>query len=175
MRGQFWCKFRFSRKVWVMRGYGLREVWVKRGSTVLVLLVRHIPTPLQPWRFSIDRAVHHNGRAQLTELCVQNDRPGLGRFEPTEQLAGIKESGKVQNDCWRYTGADVEVKRVVRKFDFRCKRCPLGMRNSWRKQYLRRWVLVWTLCDTDGKISLWCLLRRWKGRSIAARGQTWKG
>ena len=36
MRGQFWCKFGFcySRKVWVMRGYGLREVWVKRGSTV---------------------------------------------------------------------------------------------------------------------------------------------
>ena len=27
---------------------------------------------------------HHNGRAQLTELCVQNDRPELGRFEPTE-------------------------------------------------------------------------------------------
>ena len=43
MRGQFWCKFGFcsSRKVWVMRGmgyegYGLREVWVKRGSTVVV-------------------------------------------------------------------------------------------------------------------------------------------
>ena len=38
MRGQFWCKFGFcsSRKVWVMtrRGYGLREVWVKRASTV---------------------------------------------------------------------------------------------------------------------------------------------
>ena len=40
MRGHFWCKFRFcsSRKVWVMWGYGLREVWFKRGSTVHTLL-----------------------------------------------------------------------------------------------------------------------------------------
>ena len=36
MRGQFWCKFGFcsNQNVWVMRVYGLREVWVKRGSTV---------------------------------------------------------------------------------------------------------------------------------------------
>ena len=43
MRGQFWCKFGFcsSRKVWFMRGYGLREVWVKRGSTVVVQTRKH--------------------------------------------------------------------------------------------------------------------------------------
>ena len=37
MRGQFWCKFGFrsNQNVWVMRVYGLREVWVKRGSTVV--------------------------------------------------------------------------------------------------------------------------------------------
>ena len=37
MRGQFWCKFGFrsNQNVWVMRVYGLREVWVKRGSTVI--------------------------------------------------------------------------------------------------------------------------------------------
>ena len=44
MRGHFWCKMKiwFHKKVWVMRpsgvmrgsGYGLWEVWVKRGSTV---------------------------------------------------------------------------------------------------------------------------------------------
>jgi hypothetical protein len=37
MRGQIWCIFGFSssQKVWLMRVYGLREVWVKRGLTVL--------------------------------------------------------------------------------------------------------------------------------------------
>jgi hypothetical protein len=43
MRGDFWCKndsdFRFLKKLWVIRGYGLTEVWpvlwVMRGSTVL--------------------------------------------------------------------------------------------------------------------------------------------
>jgi hypothetical protein len=36
MRGQIWCIFGFSssQKVWLMRVYGLREVWVKRGLTV---------------------------------------------------------------------------------------------------------------------------------------------
>jgi len=36
MRGQFWCKFQFgvSRNLWVMGGYGILGVWVKRGSTV---------------------------------------------------------------------------------------------------------------------------------------------
>ena len=39
MRGQFWCKFGFrsNQNVWVMRVYGLREVWVKRGSTVVCM------------------------------------------------------------------------------------------------------------------------------------------
>ncbi|KAF8808164.1 hypothetical protein BYT27DRAFT_7098689, partial [Phlegmacium glaucopus] len=37
MRGQFWCKFRFGARqnLWVMGGYGLVEVWGKRGSTVV--------------------------------------------------------------------------------------------------------------------------------------------
>ena len=49
--GQFSCKFGFcsSRKVWVMRVYGLREVWVKRRSTVVLscfdVLVNESCTP----------------------------------------------------------------------------------------------------------------------------------
>ena len=62
MRGQFWCKFRFC-KVWVMRGNGLREVWVKRGSTVpkrdfvnyirrhLFNFLRHTSVLTRPWSF----------------------------------------------------------------------------------------------------------------------------
>ena len=40
MRGHFWCKITiwFPKKVWVMRGYGLRQVWVKTGSTVFQLI-----------------------------------------------------------------------------------------------------------------------------------------
>jgi len=36
MRGQFWCRFQFGvdRNLWVMGGYGILGVWVKRGSTV---------------------------------------------------------------------------------------------------------------------------------------------
>ena len=39
MKGQFWCKFEFciSQKVWVKRVYELREVWVKRGLTVVTV------------------------------------------------------------------------------------------------------------------------------------------
>jgi hypothetical protein len=37
MRGRFWCKFRFlcGQNLWVMGVYGILEVWVKRGSTVV--------------------------------------------------------------------------------------------------------------------------------------------
>ena len=39
MRGQFWCKFQFGvgRNLWVMGGYGILGVWVKRGSTVFIV------------------------------------------------------------------------------------------------------------------------------------------
>jgi len=38
MRGQFWCKFQFGvgQNLWVMGGYGILGVWVKRGSTVFL-------------------------------------------------------------------------------------------------------------------------------------------
>ena len=38
MRGQFWCKFRFgAAKTYGLWGvYGILEVWVKRGSTVVL-------------------------------------------------------------------------------------------------------------------------------------------
>jgi hypothetical protein len=40
MRGQIWCIFGFSssQKVWLMRVYGLREVWIKRGLTVYIYI-----------------------------------------------------------------------------------------------------------------------------------------
>jgi len=37
MRGQFWCRFQFGvdRNLWVMGGYGILGVWVKKGLTVV--------------------------------------------------------------------------------------------------------------------------------------------
>jgi hypothetical protein len=61
MRGQFWCIFGFtgssSQKVWVMRVYGLREVWIKRGLTVatFVHLVSEFSKTIYGYCVQLDR------------------------------------------------------------------------------------------------------------------------
>ena len=71
MRGHFWCKIKiwFPKKVWVMRGYGLWVVWVKRyiqiewplhqNSTRLdgaeILFLSYYPGPSEQYQFHSQR------------------------------------------------------------------------------------------------------------------------
>ena len=97
--GRFWCKMTiwYPENVWVIRGYGLRQVWVKRGSTVPI--TKHLVS-------MVDRNANscHGWKMYFRRMCIPVYEITIIHSGSSvyDHLALISQVGNMQY-CWLIT------------------------------------------------------------------------